>query len=195
MALAALWAGLFVSLPAMAADLPSPAPPIFVQSGSFNPSGFELRGGVLASTAGPETGEVNLNAELVLPRFYTLPGWQNYLIPRLHAGVVGNLQGGTDYAYVGGLWRVLEYHRIFGEIFLGGAVHDGQVNGHDFDPNRNKLGCRFAYHVGSNVGYQIDERWSIMATFDHISNGAGTLSDCKRNEGATVLGLRIGYGF
>src|SRR5581483_8845543 len=76
MALAALWAGLFVSLPAMAADLPSPAPPIFVQSGSFNPSGFELRGGVLASTAGPETGEVNLNAELVLPRFYTLPGWQ-----------------------------------------------------------------------------------------------------------------------
>ena len=177
------------------ADLGQPAlPPVFTQTSPPSFSRFEVRGGFLVSTWGPETGEPNFNAEVILPKFYTLPGWQNYLIPRLQVGGVANLAGGTSYAYLGPIWTV-NYNRYFGEIFFGGAVHDGQVNGDRFDPKRNKLGCRVLYHVGANAGYQIDAHWSAMLTFDHISDGAGTLSDCKVNQGATVLGVRIGYTF
>jgi lipid A 3-O-deacylase len=179
--------------PAVSADLP-PAPPTFAQASGFNLTGFEIRGGVLRSTWGPEIGDWSLNGEVVFPKFYQAQGWVDYLIPRLHVGIVGNLQGGTDYLYAGPTWRV-NYNRFFADFFLGGAVHDGQVNGHYFDPTRNKLGCRALYHVGWSAGYQFDEHWSAMATFDHISNGAGTLSDCHENQGISILGLRVGYAF
>ena len=80
-------------------------------------------------------------------------------------------------------------------MFIGGAVHDGQIAGHYFDKDRNKLGCRFLYHVGWNLGYQITERLNVQATFDHSSNGSGTLSNCGNNEGASGAGLRFGYAF
>lgn len=192
----ALAIGLGLCQTAMAADLPaaaSPPPPVFTQSNSFL-TGWEARGGVFGSTWGAEKGEVNLNGELVSPRLYTLPGWEEYLIPKWQFGATGNLEGGTSYVYTGPIWN-LEYQRFFVDLSIGGAIHNGQLNFNNYDPSRNVLGCRVLYHTGADVGYQFDEHWSGMITFDHISDGAGTLSDCKINQGATILGARIGYRF
>lgn len=108
---------------------------------------------------------------------------------------MGDLQDGTSYVDGGAMWTV-HHHRYFADFFLGGAVHNGQINSSGYpDPTRNKLGCRLLYHVGWNVGYQFSEHWNIQATFDHISDAAGTLSDCKVNQGISAVGLRLGYAF
>lgn len=178
---------------AFAADLTPPPVPVFTEVGP-NLTRWEIRGGVLGSTWGPESGELYLNGEIIAPKFYRLQGWYDFLIPRLRVGAMGNLAGGTSYVDGGVMWTV-DYQRYFVDFFLGGAVHDGQINGHYSDPTRNKLGCRALYHVGWNVGYQIDVHWNVEATFDHVSDGAGTLSDCRENQGVTAVGLRLGYAF
>ncbi|MBV9705233.1 MAG: acyloxyacyl hydrolase [Methylobacteriaceae bacterium] len=184
--------GLPATESARAADLPMPAPlPTFALIDAT--PRFELRGGLAASTWGPETGEVNFNAEFDSPRLYTFQGWERFFIPRVQVGGTANLQGGTSYFYGGPMWTV-DYGRYFADFSVGGAVHDGQSA--NINPKRNVLGgCRVLYHTGADVGYQFDEHWSGMITFDHISNGSGTLSSCGKNEGATILGVRIGYRF
>jgi hypothetical protein len=179
---------------AAAADLGAAPPPAsYAPVGSFL-SGWEVRAGGFISTWGPEKGEPNINAEIVTPKPFHLDGWADYLVPRLHAGGMVNVGGGTDYAYFGPMWTA-SYEKIFADFYLGGALHDGQIQGHYTNPNLNKMGCRVLFHVGWEVGYQLTDNWSVMATFDHISNASGTLSNCGRNEGASVLGARVGYRF
>jgi hypothetical protein len=69
---------------------------------------------------------------LVFPKIYTVPGWQDILIPRFHVGGMGNLGGRTSYGYAGALWT-LNYDRYFTEVFFGGAVHDGPLLARDSD--------------------------------------------------------------
>jgi hypothetical protein len=115
------------------------------------------------------------------------------LIPRLHIGGMGNVSGGTSYAYARGLWTV-NFGRFFTEVFGGGAIHDGPLTSPDPMPhNQPALGCRELYHIGGNVGYRFDQNWSTMVTVDHISNGRGVLSNCPENTGLSLVGLRIGY--
>ncbi|MBV9136417.1 MAG: acyloxyacyl hydrolase [Hyphomicrobiales bacterium] len=179
---------------ANAADLAqSPTPVYAAPVGSFL-SGWEFRAGGFVSTWGPEEGDANINAEIVTPKPFHVDGWADYLIPHLQVGGTGNLAGGTNYIYAGPMWTV-SYDKIFADFALGGAIHDGQIQGHDGDLHRNKLGCRALYHVSWDLGYQLTENWSVMATFDHISNGSGTLSNCGSNQGISILGARIGYRF
>jgi lipid A 3-O-deacylase len=187
---------LMASAPAFAyaADLKSP--PLPSTSGGANllydPSRFEIRGGFLASSSGPEAGTPDINGELVFPKFVSVAGWQDILIPRLHVGGMGNLAGRTSYAYAGGLWTV-NFGRVFTEVFGGGAIHNGPLL--SSDPREASYGCRELYHVGANLGYRFDQNWSAMLTFDHISNGRPTLSNCPANTGLSLLGLRVGYSF
>ena len=192
----ALAISLGLSQTVAAADLPSssPPPPVFTQSNPSFLSGWEVRGGVFGSTWAAEKGEVNINGEVISPRLYQLQGWEAYLIPKWQFGATGNVEGGTSYAYTGPIWNI-EYQRFFVDLSVGGAIHNGQLTFNNYDPSRNVLGCRVLYHTGADVGYEFDEHWSGMVTFDHISNGAGTLSDCHINQGATILGARIGYRF
>lgn len=176
-----------------AADLSPQAPPDFSQTASVL-AGYEFRTGVLGSTWGPEKGDPYLNGEVIFPKFLHVEGWADNLIPRLQLGGMGNLAGGTSYLYAGPIWRA-NYDRLFADFSLGGAIHDGDT-GRITDLNRNKIGgCRVIYHVGTDIGYQITRDWSAMLTFDHISNGSGTLSGCGSNEGVTVVGIRLGYTF
>jgi lipid A 3-O-deacylase len=177
-----------------AADLRSPrALPDLAQTVSVF-AGYEFRAGVLGSTWGPEKGELNINGEAIFPKFLHAAGWADTLIPRLQLGGMGNLVGGTSYLYAGPIWTAT-YDRIFADFSLGGAIHNGDTGGNP-DLNRNKIGgCRVIYHVGTDIGYQISREWSAMLTFDHISNGSGTLSSCGSNEGVTVIGIRLGYAF
>jgi lipid A 3-O-deacylase len=180
---------------ATAADLSTSATPAGPDYSETLPAltGFEFRSGGFVSMHGAEQGDPNFNAELIFPKIAHVQGWEDYLIPRAQLGGMANLSGGTSYIYGGPIWTI-PYDRFFADIGLGGAVNDGQV-GHYDDPDRNKMGCHVLYHAGADLGYKLTANWSVMITADHISNGSPTLSDCGKNEGVSVLGLRLGYSF
>ena len=97
--------------------------------------------------------------------------------------------------YAGGLWRfpVPYLNRVFVEAFFDGAVHNGSL---EDSPGMNALGCNPLFHVGGSVGYELSERWSLVGTFDHLSNGRRVFgTDCNRNVGVNSYGLRVGYRF
>jgi lipid A 3-O-deacylase len=68
------------------------------------------------------------------------------------------------------------------------AVSNGVSDG---DATHNAIGCTTLIHSGGNIGYRLDERWSVMLTMDHISNG----NLCGRNTGANNWGGKVGYSF
>ncbi len=181
---------------AVAADLPVPPPPpsdssvIFAPPTYYHPERFEVRGGVFAhAIASPEAGSVDANLELVAPRFFTIPGLPDYFTPRFHVGGIGNFAGKTSYVYAGALWTFNLMPRWFAEGFFGGLVHNGNLD--DNASNMNGLGCRWAFHSGGSIGYRLNDRWSVMGTFDHLSNG----EICAFNKGINDYGLRVGYSF
>jgi len=180
---------------AQAADLPpldfpsTPAAPAPL----YDPTKFEVRGGFFDAPFGTEAGTADVTAALVFPKFVSLPGWQDLLVPRLRIGGVANLGGRTSYAYADGLWTV-NFNRVFVEAFGGGLVHDGPLTNRT-DNDAPALGCRELYHIGADLGYRFDQHWSVIATFEHGSNGEPTLSNCPQNRGLNVAGVALGYSF
>ena len=173
--------------------VPSPTAPVVV-SDLYDPTRWEVRFGGFAHGVGSvEKGTWDVNGEIVAPKFFAPVGPWSVLIPRLHAGVNGNTGGRTSVVYAGFLWTVPITSRFFVEGFLDGALHDGSLGG---TPDHVALGCKGQFHVGGSVGYRFDPRWSIMFTFDHLSNGSGIgLSNCGRNQGLNNYGARIGFTF
>ena len=180
---------------APAADLP-PSILSYTPSEStplYNPTKFEIRGGLSVSPFGPEQGSIDGSAALVFPKFFDLPGWEDLLVPRLRIGGTVNLDGKTSYGYVDGLWTV-NFNRAFAEVFFGGLVHNGPLQ-NPADPKANALGCRELYHLGADLGYRFDQHWSVIASFEHGSDGEPLLSSCHHNRGLNVTGLAVGYAF
>ena len=116
----------------------------------------------------------------------------NGLLPRPHVGAMINTNDKTSYVYVGALWTYDFSNRIFAETFVGGALHNGELNG---DSSHAALGCDPLFHVGGSLGYRFTQRWSVMFTFDHISDGNLLLRACPHNQGLNEYGLRLGYSF
>jgi lipid A 3-O-deacylase len=170
----------------------------YQQADSFRDR-FEVRFGVgMHGVGSVESGTVSLNPEIVFPqiRFADWPAdprWA-FIIPRFHVGAGINLSGRTSYGYAGALWTLDVTDRMFLEAFLGGALHNGSLNG-NAALNQAALGCRVLFHVGGSVGYRVTQRWSVMFTFDHLSNGNAVLDGCSRNQGLNEYLLRAGYSF
>ena len=74
-----------------------------------------------------------------------------------------------------------------GEGFFSELVHNGNFD--DVSDHMNGLGCRWAFHSGGSIGYRLNDRWSVMGTFDHLSNA----EICPYNKCINDWGLRIGY--
>lgn len=172
------------------------------ESGLFDPTRYEVRAGFFSGAQIPgvaldlqrERGTPNLNGELITPKFFTISWLPDFFTPRFRLGGMGNLGGGTSYAYAGALWTANFTDRIFGEYSFGGAFHDGTLSDYA-GPTRNLLGCRALYELGAGLGYRFDEKWSALISFDHLSNGTPTFSNCVFNESINVWGLRVGYSF
>jgi lipid A 3-O-deacylase len=132
-------------------------------------------------------------SEVVSPRLFGgHTGFWSWFIPRLHLGGSVNLSERTSFAYTGLLWTANFTERTFFEIFVGPSVHNGFK---DFQPpNMQALGCYVLVHSGFSLGYRLSERWSVLATYQHLSN-ASSLSRCHRNEGLDNLGIRLSYLF
>lgn len=166
----------------------TPAPAYFF---SPQPTGYEIRGGVFAhSPAFQEAGSADVNLELMTPRIGApVPGWLQFLMPRLQVGGFLNTAGKTSYVYGGAVWTVDITPKIFFEPMFGAAVHNGELN--TVDPTRVSLGCPLLFHVGASAGYRVTNNWMLVATWDHISNA----NFCPRNVGLNTYGLKIGYSF
>jgi lipid A 3-O-deacylase len=196
-AVAAAW----LATPAQAADLVINAPyaPITVPIDPANR--FEARFGAFAhGIGGAEEGSVDLNGELVSPRLFNFGGPWAFLAPRVHVGGLVNLSGRTSIAYTGLLWTIPVFDRFFVEGFVGPAVHNGELSA---TATHAGLGCRTLFNAGGSVGYRFSDQWSLMATFDHVSNGKSLFGvDCGTNQAATGsnqglnnYGVRVGYTF
>jgi lipid A 3-O-deacylase len=58
------------------------------------------------------------------------------------------------------------------------------------------LGCNPLFHAGGSVGFVPLPRWSIVATFEHLSNGNSLFGiNCGKNQGLNNYGVKIGYSF
>jgi lipid A 3-O-deacylase len=59
------------------------------------------------------------------------------------------------------------------------------------DPDRLSLGCHQLFHIGVSGGYRLGEGWTVLLTWEHLSN-AGL---CVRNQGINNVGAKIGFAF
>jgi lipid A 3-O-deacylase len=73
--------------------------------------------------------------------------------------------------------------------FLGGAVPDGNLRVQEDD--NKALGTRALYHLGAEVGYQIDRTYSVESYFSHLSNAGAS----SHNPGLNNIGVRVGFHF
>jgi lipid A 3-O-deacylase len=180
---------------AAAADLgPRPTIAPDVQSPPLlRPSLWEIRvGGSAQDLSGPESGSFNVNGELLLPKFVTVPdAVLNLFIPRAHVGGSLNTRGDTSYAYAGLTWTFDVTPQFFVEASFGGAVHDGNTDRVIVAPHEAALGCSPLFRESASAGFRFTQNWSVMATVEHLSN-AGL---CSQNRGLTNVGVRLGYTF
>jgi lipid A 3-O-deacylase len=184
---------------ARAADVYLPTGPApLPDSGNF----FEARFGVFAHGIGSvEEGTVDLNGSVVTPRLVPgVTGAFGFVVPRVHFGGAVNLSDRTSFGYTGLLWTIPVWDRLFAEAYVGPAVHNGSFIA---TPTLAGLGCPVLFHSGASVGYRFSERWSVMGTFEHLSNGktlfgvnCGTnQAPVGSNQGLNNYGVRVGYSF
>lgn len=175
------------SLPAQSLFQPEPF--------AYRPYGFEVRlGGFAHGVGSVEANTFDASLQVVLPKFLADNyGWWNFLNPHTYVGGMFNTGGRTSSVRAGLLWQIPFTERFFGEIFFGGAYHDGSKEG---DATHNALGSRALFNVGGSVGYRFTPQWSVLVTFDHLSNGKtifGTGFD--RNVGVNNYGAQVSYAF
>jgi lipid A 3-O-deacylase len=134
---------------------------------------------------------VDINGELD----FKPPGFLEFLgSPHQHIGIAINTAGDTSYLYVAiqpTRWRGLLRSRdsLWVGAQLGGAIHNGNLNHEDDD--KKALGTRALYHLGAEVGYQINSVRSVSIYFVHLSNANAS----SHNPGINDLGLRVGFKF
>lgn len=157
----------------------------------------ELKFGVLDHDIGigghhKEPG-ADLNGEIL----FTSPSLLHIIwAPRPDFGISINTAGKTDQFYGGLTWQLLHFEQIFtgtDAVYLngslGGALHDGHLNGGGSEDKQ--LGSRILFRESVEIGYEFVKRQSISIYADHISDAGLT----KQNQGISDVGVRYGYGF
>jgi lipid A 3-O-deacylase len=132
-----------------------------------------------------EENAADINIEVLLSPSALLLGG----VIRTAIGASINTGGQTSHAYLDARWQYDTPAGIFFGVGLGGAIHDGDLDGGD--PGRKALGSRLLFHIPLEVGYHFDAHNSFSVYFEHISNGY--TSDA--NEGMDRIGVRYGYEF
>jgi len=148
-------------------------------------------GGFAHSVAGAEYGSADVNFELQGPRLpFPVPDRFKVLVPLPDIGAMINTAGKTSYAYLGVVWRLNLLPRTFIEPAFGGAIHNGNASSIP-QPGQVTLGCRTLFHTGISGGYRLSDRWTVLGTWDHISNA----DTCFHNIGMNGYGVKLGYSF
>ena len=208
-ALIAAFAYLTAVPSARSTDLPAPVPvaipamPVGLPASTPGPGDqFEARFGTFDHGVGSvERNTVDINSSIVTPRLNVgAPGYWAYFLPRFQLGGAVNLAGRTSFGYADiALTLPIIPDWLFFEPFIGGAIHDGSLHG---TPTLSALGCPALFHAGASFGVPITEHWSVLGTFEHLSNGKGIFGvDCGTNQGGGYnqglnnYGVSVGYAF
>lgn len=129
------------------------------------------------------------------------------LKPRLSAKAYINTGGRTSLAALGAEWRQYAFRRrVYGQIGIGVAVHDGYINTPDpFAPGltpaeasrryaiystRIGFGSRALFNPSFSVGIRLTPRLAAEATWEHFSHN-GWFG--RNNPGLETMGLRFVY--
>ena len=187
------------TLPAVAA--PDPArktlpdttrkQPVFAQETAPFPSWDVRLGGSIQDQASRERGVANFSGEIVSPRLMVLQDRvANAFVPRFHLGANTNFGRATSFAYAGLTWTVDVTKSLFVEGSIGAAVNDGKT-GYFVPDNRVAVGCNGGLREALGVGVKLNDRWSVVTTLEHFSNGGA----CDRNKPLSNFGARLGYTF
>jgi lipid A 3-O-deacylase len=192
---------------AKSADLTASAAPWYSAAGfaeNDHIQSFEVRFGEYVHGVGSvEQYTPDISGSIVTPRLsFGATGYWTYFLPRLQLGGSYNLAGRTSFAYLDILYTVPITKWLFVEPFFGGAIHNGSLVG---TPTLSDLGCRELFHVGASIGIPVDRQWSVIGTFEHLSNGKGVFgTNCGTNQtgvtgggnqGLNNYGLRLSYAF
>jgi hypothetical protein len=192
---------------AQPAPVPQYSPPAAPAPADFADR-FEVRlGAYLHGVGSVENNTADVSASVLSPRlnFFGITSYWAYLIPRVQVGGNVNVEGRTSFGYADFAWTTPITDWLFIEPFFGGAIHNGSLLG---TPTMSDLGCRELFHVGTSFGVPFGQHWSVIGTFEHLSNGKGVFgTDCGTNQanlpgatgggnqGLNNYGLRVGYAF
>ncbi|MBB5712804.1 acyloxyacyl hydrolase [Sphingomonas xinjiangensis] len=136
---------------------------------------------------------------------YRSPPLRLMFKPRLTAKVQINTDGRTNFASVGAEWRQrLLQGRLYGQIGIGLAVHDGyRFTPDPFEPGlaigearrrydvyrtRTSFGSRVLFNPNASIGVRLSRRLAVEATWEHFSHRQ---LFSKQNPGIDNLGLRV----
>ncbi len=102
-----------------------------------------------------------------------------------------NSAGDTSFAGGGLSWRV-DMKRAYVRPGIGFVLHDGpkirEVNG-----RHTELGSRVLFEPELAIGYRVDERISVEASWMHISQAQ--LFNRRQNPGIDMIGVRANLSF
>ena len=102
-----------------------------------------------------------------------------------------NTAGDTNFVGMGVSWQA-EIGRIYLRPGVGLVLHDAPALRVDPETGyRTDLGSRVLFEPELAIGTRLDQRWSIEASWVHISNAR--LFNSEQNPGIDMMGLRVNY--
>jgi len=131
-------------------------------------------------TEGDQTGEKGVDVQAGI-RFET-----NFLEMQPYAFAQLNTAGDTNMIGAGISWHIGSKYYLRPGIGL--VVHDGPVNKPGHNGMRSDLGCRALAQVELSAGVRLDEKFSIEASWMHVSHGSQM---SNHNPGLDMIGVRL----
>lgn len=150
--------------------------------------------GVLLHDRGPTSDRNEDGIDPNLELQFRPPGWAGWRAigaPRPHLGLTPNLDGDTSALYAGVTYAFDPDPRLFAELALGLAVHDGPLHAENRLACEQDSDCGFGSRVilryGLELGLRLDRGRAVTLFYDHMSHQE-LLDD--ENEGIDHVGLR-----
>ena len=154
-------------------------------------SAQDIYGGVYAHavetpfTFDTNEGGVDLQVGIRFEEIEALADIQPYIFGSV------NLSGDTSFVGAGVSWKA-EVGAIYIRPGVGLVVHDAPSLRVDPETGfRTDLGSRILFEPEIAIGIDLDERWSVEASWVHISNAR--LFNSEQNPGIDMMGLRVNY--
>lgn len=162
----------------------------------------EIRVGAGYAPHAPEKG-----ASVVIDYLFKSPSLLEWAgSPRPYVGAQLSLDGYTNYAQSGLIWR-FEQKRTYVDLGAGLSVHDGALSlprptpGLSDEENQRRrdkrdkyieFDKRWVFHATFAVGLRLNESWAVEIEGQHWSNGQ---LGVDTHDGADSVGLRAAYRF
>ena len=163
--------------------------PAFAESKALNPGIDSFTFGIMQQDveSKPVEDSISINLEVLFATKLKRLPWS----PQPVVGATINTDNDTNQLYGGMTWQYDFSERFYTEIFLGGAIHDGEE-----DPDtpqagnreaHRAYGCPLNFRESLSFGWRLSSQYSLMATVSHMSNA----SLCDANDGLTNAGIRF----